>query len=232
MPRVLLALLLAASLRACVVYEYEHEFWLNVDGSGSVYFTARPDLWAAFKRLPLPADEDAARAAVQKLFESSGLTVVRTRVSHRRGRAYVFVSATFADVNRLSGTPAFPDLTIALEPDGDRLRLDGVWTPPAAARAVSDREGLVAMRFHLPSKIYAHQNADGGVARGNIVTWREDLARAVDGVPLAFGATLDRRSILYTTVGLFAASIGLGLAVLAAALYAMMRRGGRMRERA
>jgi hypothetical protein len=232
MPRVVLALLLVASLRACVAYEYEHEFWLNVDGSGSVYFTARPDLWAAFKGLPLPPDEDAAQAAVRRLFESSGLTVRRTRVSHRRGRTYVFVYATFTDVNRLSGTPSFPDLRIALKPEGDRIRLDGAWTPPAAARAVTDREGLTAVRFHLPSKIYAHENAHGGVGRGNIVTWEEDLARATEGAPLVFGATLDRRSILYTTVGLFAASITLGLALLAVALYAIMREGRRMRESA
>jgi hypothetical protein len=228
MPRILLALLLAASLRACVAYEYEHEFWLNVDGSGSVYFTARPDLWEAFKQYPLPNDkEDAARASVQVLFERSGLTVRRTRVTHRGGRTYVFVSADFADVNRLSGTPAFPDLKIALRPEGDRLRLDGAWTP-RVARALPDQEGLVAVRFHLPSKIYAHENADGGVARGNIVTWREDLSRAAAGTPLTFGATIDRRSILYTTVGLFAASILLALAVLALALYWVMRRGRRL----
>jgi hypothetical protein len=226
MSRILLALLLAASLRACVSYEYEHEFWLNVDGSGSLYFTARPDLWAAFKALPLPADEEAARLSVRRLFESSGLTVRRTRVTHRRGRTYVFVSAVFADVNRLSGTPAFPDLKIALRPEGDRLRLEGAWTPPDA-RGVTDREGLTAVRFHLPSKVYAHDNAEGGVARGNIVTWREDLARAASGGPLAFGATIDRRSILYATVGLFAASILLALAVLALALYWLMRRGRR-----
>jgi hypothetical protein len=92
---------------------------------------------------------------------------------------------------------------------------------------VTDREGLTAVRFHLPSKVYAHDNAEGGVARGNIVTWREDLAHAASGGPLAFGATIDRRSILYATVGLFAASILLALAVLALALYWLMRRGRR-----
>jgi hypothetical protein len=92
---------------------------------------------------------------------------------------------------------------------------------------VTDREGLAAVRFHLPSKVYAHDNADGGVARGNIVTWREDLARAAAGAPLAFGATIDRRSILYTTVGLFGASILLALAVLALAVYLTMRKGRR-----
>jgi hypothetical protein len=36
------ALLLALSLRGCVAYEFEHEFWIRVDGSGTVNVTARP----------------------------------------------------------------------------------------------------------------------------------------------------------------------------------------------
>src|SRR4029077_14732200 len=37
--RLALALLLAAGLPSCVRYEYEHEFWLDVDGSGRVNIT-------------------------------------------------------------------------------------------------------------------------------------------------------------------------------------------------
>ena len=43
--------MLAASFRGCLAYEYEHEFWLRIDGSGTVYVTGRPALWAAFKGL-------------------------------------------------------------------------------------------------------------------------------------------------------------------------------------
>ena len=39
--------LLLLTLRGCVAYEYEHEFWLDVDGSGTVYVTGRPSLWTA-----------------------------------------------------------------------------------------------------------------------------------------------------------------------------------------
>ena len=55
--RLALALLLAAGLPSCVRYEYEHEFWLEVDGSGRVNVTGRPDLWAAFKGLAATGDE-------------------------------------------------------------------------------------------------------------------------------------------------------------------------------
>ena len=42
--RLALVLLLVAGLRSCVRYEFEHEFWLDVDGSGRVNVTGRPDL--------------------------------------------------------------------------------------------------------------------------------------------------------------------------------------------
>ena len=49
MRRLALTLLAAAALRGCVAYEYEHEFWIRVDGSGTVNVTGRPELWTAFK---------------------------------------------------------------------------------------------------------------------------------------------------------------------------------------
>jgi hypothetical protein len=228
--RLALVLFLVAGLRSCVRYEYEHELWLEVDGSGRVNVTGRPELWAAFKGLSPEADEDALQRRARELFEVSGLRVRRVDVTHRRGRAYLFVSAAFDDVNRLGGTPAFPDLRLALRPDGERLRLEGEWkrppaTGPAAAGAESD--GLIAVRLHLPSKIYEHQNAQDGVERGNIVGWRQDVAAALAGRVLRFGATLDRRSIFYSTVGLFAAAVALALALLAAMMFVVRRKGQR-----
>jgi hypothetical protein len=229
--RLALVLLLVAGLRSCVRYEYEHELWLDVDGSGRVNVTGRPDLWAAFKGLPPEADEDALEHRVRALFEASGLRVRRVDVTHRRGRAYLFVSAAFDDVNRLGGTPAFPDLRLALRPDGERLRLEGEWKrPPAAGPAAApaaESDGLMAVRLHLPSKIYEHQNAHDGVERGNIVGWRQDVAAALAGRELPFGATLDRRSIFYSTVGLFAAAVALALALLAAMVFVVRRKGQR-----
>jgi len=224
--RLALVLLLVAGLRACVRYEFEHEFWLDVDGSGRVNVTGRPDLWAAFKGLSADASEDALEQRARETFERSGLRVRRVDVTHRRGRAYLFVAASFDDVNRLPGTPAFPDLRLVLRPDGERLRLDGVWERPLSTRAATaEEDGLVAVRFHLPSKIYQHENAPDGVERGNIVGWRQDVAAALRGGRLAFGARLDRRSIFYSTVGLFAAAVALALALLAAIVYFVRRKG-------
>jgi len=226
MSRLAVALLLALSLRGCVAYEFEHEFWIRVDGSGSVTVTARPELWGAMKGLRA-SDDDAMRQAVRGVFESSGLRVRRVTLTHRAGRPYVFVSADFTDVNRLAGTPAFPDLALSLRPDGENLRLDGRWARPPGLPDVpfAARDGLMAVRFHLPSKVYSHRNAFGGVERGNIVGWRETVAEGLAGRPLELGALLDRRSILMSTVGLFAIAIAAALSMMAGVLWWVVRKG-------
>jgi len=220
---------LLATLRGCAAYEYEHEFWLRTDGSGTVYVTGRPALWTAFKGLGNPEDPEGTSmvAAARTLFERSGLRVRRARLTSRNGRTYVFIAADFENVNALGGTPAFPDLELTLRPENGRLRLEGEWRRPGAASApgAHDRDGLMAVRFHLPSRVYEHRNAADGVERGNIVAWRQDVASARDGEPLRFGALLDSRSILGSTVALFAAAIGVALTLLAFALWLTVRRG-------
>jgi hypothetical protein len=235
MPKLLAALLLALSLRGCITYEYEHEFWLDVDGSGTVYVTGRPALWAAFKGIPAADDQpDASRRAARELFEKSGLRVRRVTWTRREGRPYLFVSANFDDVNRLSGTPAFPDLQIGLGRSGDRLPLEGAWHRPAGlpSPAPGDRAGLMAVRFHLPSKVYEHRNAVEGVERGNIVAWRQEVASGLNGQALDFGAVIDRRSILLSTVGIFAGAIALGLSIVALLIYLAFRKGRAARRAA
>jgi hypothetical protein len=227
LPRVVLALLLLGPLKACVAYEYEHEFWLRVDGSGSVSVSGRPELWLAFKGLGPSGDPEATREALRALFRRSGLRVRRVSLTRRDGRPYLSVAADFDDVNRLGGSPAFPDLRIGLRPDGDRLQLEGSWQRPGPLSEVVERDGLMAVRFHLPAKIYAHKNATLGVERGNILSWRQELGRALDGSGLAFGATLDRHSILGSTVSLFAGAIAVALLILGVALLLVLRRGKR-----
>ncbi len=193
--RLAAALLLALGLSGCLKYEYEHEFWLRVDGSGAVNVTGRPALWTAFKGLGSPRDPEstATRDAARALFERSGLQVKRVTLTRREGRPYLFVSAEFEDVNRLNGTPAFPDLRIGLRQERDRLVLEGTWARPRDAPDVGarDRDGLMAVRFHLPSKVFGHKNAADGVERGNILGWRQEVAQGLDGRGLDFGAEMD-----------------------------------------
>ncbi len=230
-PRLVLSLLLAASLNSCVVYEYEHEFWLRVDGSGSVSVTGRPNLWVAFKGLGRAEDPEgtATRDVARALFERSGLRVRRVTLTTRDGRLYLYVLADFPDVNRLSGTAAFPDLSIGMRPENDTLVLQGGWRKPTTSPAPAERDGLMAVRFHLPSKVYSHKNAVQGVERGNIASWRQDVAQALEGHPLDFGVTMDRRSILGSTVTLFATAIALALGSLTTVAWVVVRRGRKLK---
>jgi hypothetical protein len=226
--RLAAALLLVSALRGCTVYEYEHEIWLGVDGSGTVHVTARPGLWTAFKGLPLDeGDPETMRRTVRELFERSGLEVRRVRVVTRRGNRYLFVAAAFRDVNRISYTPAFPDLRVGLRREGGRLHLDGSWQRPlhALPAGEGDAEGLMAVRLHLPSKVYRHRRAADGVERGNILGWRQETAAALDGGRLELGAEMDERSILFSTVMLFAGAVVLAALLLALALWAVVRQG-------
>jgi hypothetical protein len=221
--------LLAAGTRACLTYEYEHEFWLRVDGSGTVNVTGRPALWAAFKGLGDPRNPDPAalREAVRACFEKAGLRVRRVTVTRRGGRPYLFVSADFTDLNALSESPAFPDLRIGLRRVEGRLELDGTWARPPDAPEAGEREGLMAVRFHLPSKLYSHKGAIDGLERGNIVSWRQTVGDGLDGKPLEVGALMDERSILLSTVLLFGSAILAALAVLVSIFWAVVRRGRR-----
>ena len=228
LPRLAAAILLVTALRGCLTYEYEHEIWLQVDGSGVVNVTGRPGLWTAFKSLPLDeSDPDAMKAAARKLFADSGLEVRRVTVTKRRGHRYLFVSATFTDVNRISYTPAFPDLRVGLRREDGRLIMDGSWQRPIEALpgGEKDGDGLMAVRFHLPSKVYSHRRAADGVERGNILGWRQETAAALEGGRLDFGATMDERSILSSTVMLFAGAVVLAVVLLSVALWAVVRQG-------
>jgi hypothetical protein len=229
--RIASILLLAGGLAGCIRYEYDHEFWLDTDGSGTVQVSGRPALWAAFKGVGTAEDPEKtiSREELRRLFERSGLRVRRVLRNRRAGKTYLFVSATFKDLNALGGSPAFPDLAIHLGGTGEKLRLEGAWQRPPNARLVeaSQREGLMAVRFHLPSKVFEHKNASDGVERGNILSWRQDVSQGFEGPPLAFGALMGRRSILSATVTLFVSSILAAAAFVALLLYLAYRQGKR-----
>src|SRR5262245_7431316 len=231
LARLVAVVLLATGARACLSYEYEHEIWLRVDGSGTVNVTGRPALWTAFKGLPLDPQGDPAelKRKASELFERSGLSVKSVTLTTKRGQRYLFVSADFRDVNRISYSPAFPDLRVGVRREGGRLLFDGSWQRPldALPGGEQDRDGVMAVRFHLPSKVYGHRNAADGVERGNILGWRQETAAALDGGRLEFGAEMDERSILFSTVMLFAGAVVLAVLLLAMALWAVVRRGRR-----
>jgi hypothetical protein len=225
--RILLSLAFV-SLIGCVRYEYDHEFQLRLDGTGSAKITGQPIFWSWCKGIGSTDDPSGTvnDASVRQVLESAGLRVRRVITTQRNGNTYVSASVDFSDINQAANSAAFPDLGLRLERQGDRYVLRGVWRcayiPPGAANATP---GLVAVRFHLPSKVYAHDNAANGVERGNILTWREETAQALSGRELRFGAVMDQRSILHSTILLFAASIAMAVVCIAVTLWLVSRRG-------
>lgn len=155
------------------------------------------------------------------------MTVTRRRLGLGR-QPYLYVAARFPDVNKLAGTPAFPDVAkLGLAREPGRLRLHGIWKRPATSGDSPALDGLVAFRFHLPAKVYEHRNAVDGLERGNILSWRSTVAEALAGRPLEFGFLAGDSSIFRSTVGLFAAAVIIGLGLLGLALYLTARRGRR-----
>jgi len=232
LPRGLAVLLLASPLTGCLAYEFDQELWLRVDGSGTVNVTGRPELWSAFKLGDAGDPQALTPGALRVLFEHSGLRVREATRTRRDGRPYLFVSADFDDVNRLGGTPAFPDLVIGLRREGEELVLEGRWTAVATRAPPEVRsDELVAIRFHLPARIHSHRNAADGVERGNIVSWRQSLGAALAGEPLEFGARMEDTSILRTTLLVFLGAGALGLGLVGVGLWLFWRRGRRALER-
>ena len=223
------------ALRGCVAYEYEHEFWLRRGRLGHRQRHRPARAVDARSRASATAEDPDATAtatAARALFERSGLRVRRVTLTRRGGRPYLFVSADFDDVNALARHPGLPRPRLSLVRAGeDRLhpRRDA-GAPPGRrpTSAARDRDGLMAVRFHLPSKVYEHHNAADGVERGNIVGWRQDVAPALDGrARSTFGAVMDERSILLSTVALFADAIVGGPRHPLLDLLAVVRRGRR-----
>ena len=190
--------------------------------------TAPPWVWNSVKNVgdSRRVESTVSAATVSDLFRNPAFSAVRVKMITRSGRPYITVSADFSDVNALIGTKAFPDLAISLRRDGDRLRLFGVWRrPPSAGTAQGDETGRMAVRFHLPSEIFDHQNAAMGVERGNILSWTQDLGAGIAGAPLDFGATLGTTSVLSATLGLFALAGAVGVSLIGLVLRFLQRRG-------
>lgn len=220
-------LVLALAVRGCVTYDFDHEIWLKTDGSGSLTVTGEPWMWTAFKKVGDAKDPEGTVTpeVVRQLFEKSGVEVQNARKTTRAGHTYISVTGRFKNIVALNGTPAFPDLVVSLNREGQRMRLFGVWRRPIPSQSASGHDtGQMALRFHVPSKIYVHRNASLGVERGNILSWIQGVSSGASGAPIDFGATIGTESILGNTLRLFALAVFGACLVIAAALFALSRR--------
>jgi len=219
-------------------YEYDEDIYLALDGSATVYVNGSLPALAALRGFDLDLSPGARfdRDRIAALYGSPGVRVVRVTSSRRQGRRYAHVRLEVDDVRKLGAVPAFSWAAIRLDRMGELYRFREDLTG-SANRAVGDvgwrGTELVAFRLHLPSKIAYHNAGKDNLLRGNILLWEQPLAARLAGDRLEMEARMEPTSILYRTLGLFAASMLAAFLVLAGIIGWVVKRGkGRIRESA
>jgi len=243
----LVAVALAALAVACGgrlfgrVYEYEEDVYLALDGSADVIVNASIPALVTLRGLDLsldPAarlDKDRLRAAY-----ASPLTEV-TRMSRswrRQGRRFVQVRVRVSDIRTLPQVAPFSWSSYELaEKDGQyvyRQTIAASALRPGTLKNVGWSGGeLVAFRLHLPSRIVWHNAREldtdetSDIARGNILSWEQQLTDRLDGRPIAIEVRMDRRSILSRTLWLFAGAFGAAVLLIVGLIWLTIRKGAK-----
>jgi hypothetical protein len=243
----LAALMLSLMAAACggqmfgKVYEYDEDLYVSLDGSAELIVNASIPALVTLRGLDLPLDPgvrldtDRIRSAY-----TSPLTEV-TRVSRpwrRQGRRFVQVRLRVKDIRRLSEVAPFSWSTYELaEKDGlavYRQDIAGSAMRPGTLKNVGWTGGeLVAFRLHLPSRIVWHNARDletndtSDIARGNILSWEQQLTDRLDGRPISIEVRMDRQSILYHTLWLFAGAFGAAVLLIVVLIWLTMRKGAK-----
>jgi hypothetical protein len=212
-------------------YEYEEEMYLSLDGTATVYVNASVAALDALRgatfdtRPTAPLDREKVRE-----FYTTPVTHVATTptLSRRNGRRFVHLRIDVADIRTLGKAAPFAWSTYELNREGD-LYVFRQKVGRAAGRNVGDvgwnGKEIVAFRLHLPSEIVYHNAGEGNQKRGNIVAWEQPLAERLRSQPLAFDARMKTQSILYRTLQLFGATVGLVAVMFAAVIWWILRRG-------
>jgi hypothetical protein len=248
--RLLAAAALLVAIAACGgpglgrQYEYDEQLYLYPDGSAAIMINASVPALIALRGLPLDPAPRARidRAAVRAMVSEPGLEITRvSRPWRRSGRQFIQIRAEIDDVRRLGNTRLLGWSAYALETKADatgeyREYRQLIGAPPAApppAAAGWDGSEIVAFKLHLPSRVRSHNvrvletNEPGSTERGNILTWEQRLGDRLAGQPVDMQVSMEAGSILYRTLWLFALSFGAALALLAAIIWMIVRRGRR-----
>jgi hypothetical protein len=250
----LLAILIIAAAAACSGsrpgllapdYEYEEDLTLGLDGSATLVVNSSIPALAALHGVHLNGDlrsrADALRSEARAAYQSPYTDVATVSVWTRYGRRFIGVRLRVPDIRDLPKAAPFASSSYELRENGEqaifRHTLSGKGTPDPGAGWKGDE--LVAYRLHLPARIRFHNSRDlrtgaaRGVGRGNILTWEQTLRDRLDGQPIAWSddhrpgvmeARMDRQSILYRTLLLFAIAFAAAIIVLAGMIWLVMRR--------
>lgn len=191
-------------------YEYEEEIFLNLDGSATVYVNASVPALVALRGVSLPIDPAARldRMSVRDLYQTPVSQVESVTTSRREGRRYVHLRLDVPDIRKLSDAPVFAWSSYRYL-EGDATFEFGQKMNDAVGKDVGNvawsGDELIAVRMHLPSVITFHNSPSRRTERGNIVVWEQPLAERLKSTPLDIQATMEKDSILFRTLALFAA---------------------------
>ena len=225
-------------------YEYEEDLYLSTDGSAELTVNASIPALVALRGLDLDTTPAAQvdRIKLRQLYESADTEVMRvSRPWNRDGRRFVQIRVKVHDIRRLNTAAPFAWATYALDEQNDR-RVYRQTVGASALKPGSLRnygwkgQELVAFRLHMPSRIVEHNARDIessesiAVKRGNIVDWEQLLTDRLDGRPVSIEVKMDRQSILYTTLWLFAGAFTSAVLLLCLIVWLTIRKGGREAE--
>jgi hypothetical protein len=223
------------------VYEYEEDVHVSLDGSAELIVNASIPALVTLRGFDLPVDPAARldRGRIRAAFTSPLTDVTRvSRPWRRQGRRFVQVRLRVADIRRLSEVAPFSWSTYELaEKDGlvvYRQTIGKSAMRPGTLQNFGWSGGeLVAFRFHMPSKIVWHNardletNETSDVARGNILSWEQHPTDRLDGRPISIEVRMDRQSILYRTLWLFAGAFAAAVALIGAVIWWTIRKGAK-----
>jgi hypothetical protein len=221
------------------VYEYEEDLYVSLDGSAELIVNASIPALVSLRGVDLPADSAARldRDRIRAVYASPVTEVTRvSRPWRRQGRRFVQVRLRVADIRRLTEAAPFSWSTYELaERDGRavyRQQIGASAMRPGTLQNFGWTGGeLVAFRLHLPSRIVYHNardletNEPSDIARGNILSWEQHLTDRLDGRPITIEVRMDRQSILYRTLWLFAGAFAAAVFVIVALIWWAMRKG-------
>jgi len=211
-------------------YEYEEDTYLALDGSATVYVNGSMPALAALRGAPFETRPDIAidRDAVRRYF-TTPITHVNRRptTSRRNNRRYAHARVDVGDIRQLASAAPFSWSSYSFERTADLFVFTQTVGPSANVPVPGVKwngDEVVAFRLHLPSKVAWHNAGEKNLRRGNILVWEQSLSDRLKGVPIEMEARMETESILYRTLGLFAATIVVVAAGFVAVWMALTRR--------
>jgi hypothetical protein len=228
-------------------YEYEEDLTISLDGSATLVVNASVAALAALRGLPLDtalnARADGLKTQIRTIYGSDNVRVGRISNWTRRGRRFVGIHLTVADIHALTKSPPFSWASYDLHEEAGQFVYRQTLSKPAPAGTLTaglTGDEIVAFRLHLPARIrfqnsrYLEKDESRPAARGNILTWEQRLRERLAGKPIAYAedrtpdvmeVRMDRQSILYRTLWLFGIAFVAAMLVIAGLIWLTMRRG-------